>query len=278
MTKKINHLNQKPNFTKNQNLQSNIEADISSISDIFPITNRTDKTNLEKKMDSAIEYISNLSEEHIFEYIKSVIRDFLIFIKKVTSSKKTKEDLDCHCKVILKILTDIYNQMENLVKKLNFSRVKEFISEEIFIQTFKIIVVAPCFLLDIENYLLPFIKKIRKSMENDKRFFEIYLEILNKFISFEKGNSFLQGVNSKNTFFVFYDFFLLDDPGFEDPGILKKIEPHVSKNVFLSEEEKTKYTKDLRQAVKILEITQKNKNIEEKANEAKKKEKEKFNE
>jgi len=238
-----------------------LESDISGISEI-PQTNRTDRTNLEKKMHSAIEYIYNLNKESIFEYTKSVIRDFLIFIKKVTSSNNTKEDLDCHFKVIIKILENIFNQMENLAKQLDYEKLNIFIPDEIFIQTFKIITVAPCFLTDIEKYLLPFMKNLRKIMENDKRFFEIYFEILNKFICFEKGSSFLQGVNSKHTFIVFYDFFLLNDPGFEDKDILKNFEPYILKNVLISEDEKMKYVKDFRQAIKILEITQNSKNIQ----------------
>ncbi len=233
-------------------------TDLSNISDLPPTTQRTDRTTLEKKMDSAIEYISNLNEEHIFDYTKSVIRDFLIFIKKVTSSNNEKEDLDCHFKVIIKILENIYNQMEKLSFNLDYDTLNQFIPEEIFIQTFKIIIVAPCFLLDIENYLLTFIKKLRKIISNDLKFFEIYFEILNKFICFEKGSSFLQGVNSKNTFIVFYDFFLLNDPAFEEVEILKKFESHIKKNIFFTEDEKLKYLKEFRQSIKVLEITQKN--------------------
>lgn len=251
---------------KNKNLQRNIEADIYSISDISPIPINTDRTNLEKKMETAIEYISNLNEENIFDYAKSVIRDFLIFIKKVTSTGNIKEDLDCHFKVILKILIEIYNQMELLTKRLNFLQAKEFIPEEIFIQTFKIIVVAPCFLIDVESCLIQFIKKVRKTMENDKRFFEIYYEILNKFVNFEKGNSFLKEVNAKNSFIVFYDYFLLDDPPFEEIQLLKKFESHISKNILLNEEEKKKYIKEFKQALKIIEITQRNSKIDETIN------------
>jgi hypothetical protein len=184
-----NHKQQKLTQKKVNIPTKNQEYENSNLMDSnLPSTNRNNRSVLEKKMETAIEYISNLNEEHIFDYTKSVIRDFLIFIKKVTSSNNEKEDLDCHFQVILKILDNIFNQMEILGNKLDFEFLNLFIPEEIFIQTFKIIIVAPCFLVDIDFFLLPFIRKIRKIIENDPKFFEIYFEILNKFICFEKGS------------------------------------------------------------------------------------------
>jgi len=220
-------------------------------------SNRSDRTNLEKKMDSAIDYIANLSEEHVFDYTKSVIRDFLIFIKKVASANNDKkEDLDCHFKVIIKILDNIFDQIEKLAIKLNLDNLHDFIPEEVFIQTFKIIITAPCFLIEIDAVLLPFLDKLRKLISNDAKFFDIYYEILNKFICFEKGSSFLQGVNSKNTFIVFYDFFLFSEPKFRDLDVLRKFEPYISKNIFLSEEEKIRYINEYRLVISAVENQQ----------------------
>jgi len=255
-TKSSSHINL--NNIINKNLEKNFVQDEKLVNvEIPPSTNRTDRTNLEKKMDSAIEYISNLNGEHIFEYTKSVIRDFLIFIKKVTSSNNEKEDLDCHFSVIINILNNVFIQMEKIAVSLDYENLNQFIPEEIFIQTFKIIITAPCFLLEIENILLPFIKKIRKIIDNDVKFFEIYYEILNKFICFEKGSSFLQGINPKNTFIVFYDFFLLDEPKFENLQILEKFEEFILKNIFFSEEEKSKYIMEYTKEIDMIENNQK---------------------
>ena len=229
----------------------NLEQNTSNLTE-SNITNRN-KSVLEQRMDSAIEYISNLTAEQIFDYTKSVIRDFLIFIKKVTSNK-LKEDLDCHFQVILKILDNILNQMTVLAKKIKCEDLNMFIPEEIFIQTFKVIIVAPCFLVDIDFQLLPFINKIRNILCNDSKFFEIYFEILNKFICIDSGSYFLQDVNPKNTFITFFDFFLYDEVGFL-VDILIKFEPFILKNKFFSEEEKNKYIKEYRQLIKITNIT-----------------------
>lgn len=217
-------------------------------------------------MESAIEYISNLNEESIFDYTKSVIRDFLIFIKKVTTSNNDKEDLDCHFKVIIQILENIFDQMEKIAIKLDYESLNSFIPEEIFIQTFKIIITAPCFLEDFDSVLIPFMKKIRKIINNDTKFFEIYYEIMNKFICFERGSSFLQGVDSKNTFIVFYDFFLYDEPKFDDLGILNKFEPYIAKNIFFDEDEKKKYIKEFRKVIEDIKKQQINHKVLEDEN------------
>lgn len=253
---------------KQTNISSEKEAINNNLSESnLPSTNRNNKSTLEKKMDSAIEYINGLHEDHIFEYTKSVIRDFLIFVKKVTSSNNENEDLDSHFQVILKILENIYKQMEQLALKLDIRYLNEFIPEEIFIQTFKIIIVAPCFLVDVETYLVPFIVKIRKILDNDIKFYEIYFEILNKFISFDKGSSFLQDINPKNTYVVFFEFFLLNEAAF-DREILEKFEPFIVKNPFFSNEEKEKYIKDFSQTIKIYEILNKNNHSKNKHHES----------
>ena len=90
------------------------------------------------RTDPVIKKINSCDSSQINDYAKKVIRDFLIFIKNHTSTL-SGDDLRLHYIVIIKILDRLFDK----ITKQN--------SEEIIMQSTKIIVVSPCFLKD-ENF------------------------------------------------------------------------------------------------------------------------------
>jgi hypothetical protein len=230
----------------------------------FIHTNRSQTTTnisvLEKRMESAIEHIYSLNNQGLFEYTKKVIKDFLIFVKNVTS-KKLNEDMESHFQVILKILSKIWERLRNA-------------PDELIIQTLKVIIVAPCF-IDLNeaeknisfpanyqgkvfrHYLYPFMEQMRKSINNDEKVFYLYLDILNKFVNNEtRGTTFLDNVNPRPTVIMFLSYFLNQENqenfSIEEMGIENLIFEIIEKSSFLSEYEKSQF-------YKILEMTSNNK-------------------
>ena len=170
-----------------ENKQENISIESSLDS------NKTNKSVLEQKMDSAIAYIYTLKLNDLKEYLKTIIRDFLIFIKK-QSNKEISEDLDSHFIVIVNLLDKILDRLKS-----------KSLDEDIYIQTFKIITISPCYLTNYSN-LHNFIKKLRNIINNDDKFYQLYYDVLNKFISFE--NNFLKNINNKFSVLLFLEVFL----------------------------------------------------------------------
>lgn len=224
----------------------------------FIHTNRSQTTTnisvLEKRMESAIEHIYSLTNHGLFEYTKKVIKDFLIFVKNVTS-KKLKEDMESHFQVILKILSKIWERIENA-------------PDELIIQTLKVIIVTPCFIdLDSEHksdkidkslvdrrvfkhYLYPFMEQMRKIINNDEKVFYLYLDILNKFVNNEtKSTTFLDHVNPRPSVIMFLNYFLNEENPEKFPiiemGVENLIYEVIEKSSFLSEYEKSEFYKIL---------------------------------
>jgi hypothetical protein len=181
---------------KKKREQKKVAESIETLQSVQSVQSSGRNKALVQKMDSAIDYIYTLDGNELQEYGRTILRDFLSFIKK-ESNKDSRENLDEHFLVILNILEKIYDQMA-----------KTGVSEDIYLQTFKIIVMAPCFLEKNYNELAKFIKKIRRMINDDDQFYAMYSEILFKFFDINTGEAFLKGVNPKGTILLYFEYFL----------------------------------------------------------------------
>ena len=117
---KINNLSKKNNNNKINNNSNN--NNISS----------TNMDSLTERKNTLLKSIENINEDTIEKYSKIIIKDFLVFIKKICKQKN--EDLSSHFELIFMIYEKIFNRIifimnENQNKKQNILKYKKLIDE-----------------------------------------------------------------------------------------------------------------------------------------------------
>ena len=195
---------------------------------VKPLEN-TSNNNIESmcklRTDPVIKKINSCENSQINDYAKKVIRDFLIFIKNHTASL-SGDDLRLHYIVIIKIL-------DKLFEKIQMTN-----SEEIIMQSTKIIIVSPCFLKEERIYFDEIMEKLKKTLNNEQRFFNIVIGVLEKFNNTTMQSSFLKNIDPKVSFLAVFNYFIKTK--FEDIVFqaLKKI---IDNCIYLQIQEKNDY-------------------------------------
>lgn len=186
------------------------------------INNLNKESSLKMRIDPVIEHISSLQPSKINEYAKKLIMDFLIFVKKATS-KQSGEDLSSHFIVIIEILDKLFDKID----KSN--------SNEIIIQSTKIIIVSPCFLRENQNYFEEIIEKLRITLNNEERFFNIVIGVLEKFNNTSTSSTFLKNIDPKISFIAVFNYFIKSK---FDEIVLNALKGIIDNCQFLNNQEK----------------------------------------
>jgi hypothetical protein len=193
-------------------------------------SNRTNKSLLEQKMDDIIDSIyKNKNKADLQSYCRDIIKDFLMFIKKESNRGDSREDLNSHFGVIINILDKIYDQLGNSIP------------DDIYTQTFKIVVMGPCFLTNY-NILIKFIKKVRRILNDDERLFSIYSGVLFKFYDIDTDAAFIKNINPKFTVMLYFEYFLTKENNFKIyTDAFDVLLDYINRLVILSDDEKERY-------------------------------------
>ncbi len=188
--------------------------------------NNVNKESLLKvRVDPVIKHINSLEPSKINDYANKLIKDFLIFVKKSTS-KQSGEDLSSHFIVIIHILDKLFDKID----KTNYN--------EIIIQSTKIIIVSPCFLKESQQYFEEIIDKLRNTLDNEQRFFNVVIGVLEKFNNTSNSSTFLKNIDPKVSFIAVFNYFIKNK--FEEI-VLQALKNIIDNCLFLSIQEKTDY-------------------------------------
>ena len=132
----------------------NVSRENSNISNNFNNTTiERNKNNNNTNMSEALNQrkvillksIENINEDSIDKYSKLIIKDFLVFIKKICENKN--EDLSCHIELIFQIYEKILNRIVTLMNentsKEKIAKSKKLIDELMSYIT-KVLILTPC--------------------------------------------------------------------------------------------------------------------------------------
>ena len=202
-----------------------------------------------KKKENLLDNIHNLDINSIDKYSKIIIKDFIIFVKKICSSEdKKKEDLSYHFNIIFMIFEKILYRLivllnENQEQKEKYTKLKKLL-EELIGYISKIIIITPC--IDqikgskkFDNTLLEtFMEKIKEFCLNKEKFYMHLLLSLYKFC--QKDEEFPKELNPKPAAVYFLKY--LKDGYLETKSerLLNVLKEFISETNLLNLEEKKK--------------------------------------
>ena len=177
-------------LNKNKNNNNNIENNNKNYKE-KKINNNKEEEDISHKEENLLENIHNLDINSIDKYSKIIIRDFLIFVKKICDENQQKEDLSYHFNIIFTIFEKILYRLivllnENQEIKENYTKLKKLLDVLIGYIS-KIIVLTPCIdqlkgtnTFDI-SLLEIFMEKIKEFCLNKEKFYMHLLLSLYKF-------------------------------------------------------------------------------------------------
>ena len=211
--------------------------------------NKINKNNIEsfnERKNTLMKSLENINEETIEKYSKIIIKDFLVFVKKICSQKN--EDLSTHFELIFMIYEKIFNRIiiimnENKNNKQNISKNKKLIDELIDYLT-KIFILTPGIqqikgsskfnILLFEKYL-----SIFKNLSfNEEKF---YMQILYNLYKFCQGNDndFPKNFDPKNSVLFFLKYVKNENIDLNSKKILNILKQFIAETNILTLSEKT---------------------------------------
>ena len=203
--------------------------------------------NFNKKKENLLDNINNLDINSIDNYSKIIIKDFLIFVKKIyqNNSEKT-EDLSYHFNIIFMIVEKILYRFiellkENQKQKDKYSKLKKSLDELIGYIS-KVIILTPCIhqikgSKKFDNTLLEtFMEKVKEFCLNKEKYYIHLMLSLYKFC--EKDDEFPSELDAKPAVVYFIKYLKIGYLETESERLLTVLKEFISETKLLNLEEK----------------------------------------
>ena len=174
-TNSTNSTNVMQNINNNMNY-NNMNSINNNINNNIIESNKNNSTNMSEALNQRkavlLKSIENINEDSIDKYSKLIIKDFLVFIKKICENKN--EDLSCHIELIFQIYEKILNRINTLMSENN-SKEKNMkwrkLIDELMSYITKVLILTPC------------IQQVEGSKKFNVLALEKYLSIFKNFCS-----------------------------------------------------------------------------------------------
>ena len=203
--------------------------------------------NFNKKKENLLDNINNLDINSIDKYSKIIIKDFLIFVKKICDDNSQKnEDLSYHFNIIFMIAEKILYRFielleENKGQNDKYSKLKKSLEELIGYIT-KIIILTPCIhqikgTKKFDDTLLEtFMDKVKEFCLDKEKYYMHLLLSLYKFC--EKDEQFPSELNAKPAVVYFLKYLKIGYLETNSERLLSVLKEFISETKLLNLEEK----------------------------------------
>ena len=238
--------NEENNFENNNDLYYQEELQESKNDKSKKNKKINSKEDFNHKKEDLLENIHNLDIDSIDKYSKIIIRDFLIFVKKICDVDEEKEDLSYHFNIIFMIFEKILYRIivllnKHQAEKDKYSKLKKIL-DELIQYISKIIIITPCIdqIQGTETFdltlLETFMEKIKEFCLNQEKF---YMHLLLSLYNFcEKDEEYPKDLDPKPSVIYFLKYLKQGYLETKSDKLLNVLKEFISETKLLNLEEK----------------------------------------